>query len=189
VSPFATMANLKTAEALGLTVSPVAGLVGGGVVSGVIGSMGCGAWRARSALRGFGTGTMRCSPETTVGHLHDPRLRVGRGGARLLLARPAPLPSPPPSRSDDRQAPRLFREPQDRRGARAHRVGPVAGLVGIEGGVVASASTESDGAAFRLAVRPASVPLAACGDAGAVTVRALAFLFVNGLTEQAPDVL
>jgi Aminotransferase class-V len=26
-------------------------------------------------------------PETTVGHLHDPRLRVGRGGARLLLAR------------------------------------------------------------------------------------------------------
>src|SRR5271169_3922291 len=25
-------------------------------------------------------------PETTVGHLHDPRLRVGRGGARLLLA-------------------------------------------------------------------------------------------------------
>jgi hypothetical protein len=26
-------------------------------------------------------------PETTVGHLHDPRLRIGRGGARLLLAR------------------------------------------------------------------------------------------------------
>ena len=25
-------------------------------------------------------------PETTVGHLHDPRLHVGRGGARLLLA-------------------------------------------------------------------------------------------------------
>jgi len=26
-------------------------------------------------------------PETTVGHRHDPRLRIGRGGARLLLAR------------------------------------------------------------------------------------------------------
>src|SRR3984893_4073394 len=31
--------------------------------------------------------TLLGRPETTVGHLHDPRLRIGRGGARLLLAR------------------------------------------------------------------------------------------------------